>query len=369
MLVSYRKKCKCWFTISCVVVVAFMVAYWVYKFQVEDRDIGVVDYAPLKNAIEVQFPAVSVCFKNPFLLQKLREISSNITGQAYLQYLEGKLYDEMYEQINYSNVTVDLGKYFISGEAFRSSGKMITVTDSTRHVEVFSGFHRSQFLKCFDMKYNVEKEREIAAVVFRYNKTQLVANWQDLDDSSLIIYIVVHYPGQFFLGNDFTYYYFHRQAQILVNIKEFEILKRRNSQNRLCFEAKHSYDDAVIDELLLSNGCYAPYLKARKSYPKCDTKGKIKNSTVDTQTSRNLDMPKACQRISRIRPDMKEFRDQHRQKYGIENETWNVGVGFPEEVKIITQSKDVDVHSLIGNIGGYLGLFLGNKSVLDNFVR
>ena len=28
-------------------------------------------------------------------------------------------------------------------------------------------------------------------------------------------------------------------------------------------------------------------------------------------------------------------------------------------VRIITQSKEVDIHSLIGNIGGYLGLFLG----------
>ena len=34
-------------------------------------------------------------------------------------------------------------------------------------------------------------------------------------------------------------------------------------------------------------------------------------------------------------------------------------INYPEEVKTITQSQDVDVHSLIGNIGGYLGLFLG----------
>ena len=29
-------------------------------------------------------------------------------------------------------------------------------------------------------------------------------------------------------------------------------------------------------------------------------------------------------------------------------------------MKIIEQSKEVDIHSLIGNIGGYVGLFLGN---------
>ena len=41
------------------------------------------------------------------------------------------------------------------------------------------------------------------------------------------------------------------------------------------------------------------------------------------------------------------------------SKTWYIIINYPEEVKIITQSQDVDVHSLIGNIGGYLGLFLG----------
>ncbi len=34
-------------------------------------------------------------------------------------------------------------------------------------------------------------------------------------------------------------------------------------------------------------------------------------------------------------------------------------IKYPEEIKIITQTKEVDVHSLIGNIGGYIVLFLG----------
>ena len=36
-----------------------------------------------------------------------------------------------------------------------------------------------------------------------------------------------------------------------------------------------------------------------------------------------------------------------------------IGVGYPEQVKIITQSRAVDFNALIGNIGGYIGLFLG----------
>ena len=34
-------------------------------------------------------------------------------------------------------------------------------------------------------------------------------------------------------------------------------------------------------------------------------------------------------------------------------------VAYPRNIKLITESQLVDIHALIGNIGGYIGLFLG----------
>ena len=36
-----------------------------------------------------------------------------------------------------------------------------------------------------------------------------------------------------------------------------------------------------------------------------------------------------------------------------------LNIKYPQDAKIITQSRAVDVNALIGNIGGYIGLFLG----------
>ena len=66
-------------------------------------------------------------------------------------------------------------------------------------------------------------------------------------------------------------------------------------------------------------------------------------------------MRKACQRISKTEIDVNQIPSQ----YSKDLRTWSITIDYPEEIKIITQSKEVDVHSLIGNIGGYLGLFLG----------
>ena len=74
-----RKNFKLLFSFACAIVVAFMVGYWYYKYEIEDRDIGVVDYSPLINAEEVELQVVSVCFNNPFLKDKLQGINSSIS--------------------------------------------------------------------------------------------------------------------------------------------------------------------------------------------------------------------------------------------------------------------------------------------------
>ena len=46
----------------------------------------------------------------------------------------------------------------------------------------------------------------------------------------------------------------------------------------------------------------------------------------------------------------------------LSNSTLTIELRFPDQMKIITQSKEIDIHTLIGNIGGYIGLFLGNTN-------
>ena len=50
MILFSRDKIKSSFTKICSIAVAFMIGYWVYKYKVEDRDIGIVDYLALKTA-------------------------------------------------------------------------------------------------------------------------------------------------------------------------------------------------------------------------------------------------------------------------------------------------------------------------------
>ena len=53
--------------------------------------------------------------------------------------------------------------------------------------------------------------------------------------------------------------------------------------------------------------------------------------------------------------------------YSTEPQSWmndtffGINIIYPEQMKIITQAQSVDLHALVGNIGGYIGLFLGTS--------
>ena len=40
-------------------------------------------------------------------------------------------------------------------------------------------------------------------------------------------------------------------------------------------------------------------------------------------------------------------------------DTLQLIITYPKTTRIVTQLRSVDLHALIGNIGGYIGLFLG----------
>ena len=41
-----------------------MIGYWLYKYEIEDRDIGVVDYISLVDATDIDFPRLTLCIKS-----------------------------------------------------------------------------------------------------------------------------------------------------------------------------------------------------------------------------------------------------------------------------------------------------------------
>ena len=57
----------------CIFGAVLMVSYWFYKFGIEDRDIGVVDYISFEEANDIPRPNLAICHRDPRDAQALSD--------------------------------------------------------------------------------------------------------------------------------------------------------------------------------------------------------------------------------------------------------------------------------------------------------
>ena len=83
----------------CSVVVIFMIGYWAYKYEIDDRDIGVVDYISLQDSPHIKFPVLTICFINPIIDHRLKAVTdNNISVEEYNKMF--KVYQQSVQQTN-----------------------------------------------------------------------------------------------------------------------------------------------------------------------------------------------------------------------------------------------------------------------------
>ena len=347
------------FTVICIIGAVIMVGYWFYKFDVEDRDIGVVDYVPVEDISDAEIPVPTLCFQNPFLPERLSEISE------YIEYMKGDVFRNESENIDYGNVTLSLNNYLMFSKIKWRNGSIITYGSThVRQKEIFNGWYAHAFFKCFEVSSNIRGRSKIESIYFYYKRKEIMRDTKKHD--GMRYYINMNYPGQFlltpgpmslsYIGND------NKSTTLWIN--DIEILKSRNSRNRKCtpIDDIGSFDDMVLEKHIGINGCRAPYMKPFKGYPLCDTEEKMTNCIYSYRIARKNYYASACQRLSKIRFGKQYINQDPKYTDGIPpTDIFAVGIIYSSEyARIITQSKEVDIHSLVGNIGGYVGLFLGN---------
>ena len=353
------------FTVVCIIGATIMVGYWFYKFDVEDRDIGVVDFIPLKDIPESDIPVPNLCFLNPFLPERLLEIPE------YIKYMKGDEFRNESADIKYGNVSLSLKDYFMFSQIKWRNGSV--TTHGAVHIlqnEIFNGWIAPNvFFKCFAISPNIQGRGKIWNF-YSYFKRKEIMN--DMQKGRLMKYwITMNYPGQFLLtpATLFVSRVQHNNLSSIVYVDDIEILKSRNSRNRKCTVVgdKKSFDDMILEKHIATKGCTAPYMKPDIGYPRCGTQDEIRSCIYSYDDVRNKYYASACQRMAKVRISF-EYYNQY-PKYPnytegiLPTESFALGFKYPEYAKIITQSKEVDIHGLVGNIGGYVGLFLGNKNI------
>ena len=352
---------KYFFNVACFLTAFGMTAYWVFKYW-KDEDLCQVDFKPFEEAPNGKYLTFSLCFSNVFVNQKLKNYS--LTKQSYIEILKGHQSYNGSEKIDFNDLTIDLASFYLGDQIkFRNdktilNGSFPMFLNALPRV-TFSGFFESRFFKCFglEMKYS-----HVDYAVFKFNKSAMLEEvGQDSD-----VFITPHLPNKLLMfkndGKMWQNLDAKKESLLLLAMNHVEILKRRNKRTCPCHPDNVNFDLTLIDQHIEKVGCKAPYHYGRNDLKVCESKEKLKEFYDDPMTDLKLQV--ACTSAETIILELQE------QKGNINGtDLLNIWIYYPDRFKEIKMVQAVDIHSAIGNSGGYIGLFLGkfcNFSIGDD---
>ena len=333
-----------------------------------DRDVGVVDMVSLEEAKNVEFPLLALRLIDPFVEKRF---GFNKTESKYLDYLKGKGNSNLAERNDYENITLNLGNYFLYAKEIWKNDSDIAINSSLKinHENSFNGFNSNdEFMKCFSLDADFSNHRYIKNISFFYNRTRLLLDWKGSPNKDGKFGFKLHDKGQFLIGDEpyFSINYnirasssilgalYHSWDAYDLTITELETIEGRSSRNKRCSYDFSAYDKMIVEKHVSQKGCRPPYILDDRDIPLCNGTKEIQFAKLSYGKTKTIDHVKPCNRISRVLSSCYLNHLKH---------IWRVSVTFPDEVRTIVQSREVDIHTLIGNIGGYLGLITGYAAI------
>ena len=142
-------------------------------------------------------------------------------------------------------------------------------------------------------------------------------------------------------------------------LASIEMIRRRNKPNDNCLSESTSYDVFKVKKAVENLGCKAPYQNLDYDVPFCNYN---ENLSIFNEIVLNQEkFPPPCVEIPQVSFELSKIGAGR--TFGF----YPLHVVYPKHMKLITQQQALDIHALIGNIGGYIGLFLGMFEIMESF--
>ena len=351
----------CCFKLLCLITAGCMSGYWIYKYW-KDEDITVIEYTAFKDSEIMNVHATTICFSNPFITSDgPLEDNKTLNIEYYLKLLQGEYsFNRKYEATSFENDTINILDYLDNITMFQrlsieqrrpqlscSNPKNCSFVSFKNNINIFSG---PTFVKCYEMKVKKEFSNSARFIILGFNNM-----FQSVVGQSEAIFALFRYPGQVLtdLTPDEILWKNASEKETLTMFKlaSTDILRRRNKRNRECLSDFMSYDEVKIKKAIQNVGCKALYHNLEYDIPICNRSEQL--PMFNAPHLEQIKIPPPCEEIPQV--SFKVLKIWVGNTYGY----YPLQIGFPKKMKLITQQQAIDIHALIGNIGGYIGLILG----------
>ena len=341
------------FNLACFATAFAMSVLWLYKY-LQDEDIVQFNVKAF-DFKEEEYPMLSFCLYNHFIESKLKEYDENLTPEEYKKILSGISSYNGEKNINFDDVTIDLVDYFLGLTIGFRNGSKITMNQPELLQELlqvtYSGFYFEVFFKCFGFSPKFENIKWFSLSL----NSSLYPN--GIRPSSWTPSVTMHLPNQLLLaGNSQKGTWPKRTKKIgyamNFELQQLDIIIRRNKRNYPCTD-ELNFDQIILDDYLQKVGCKTTYQRTNKSLEICDSQEKTKQANFDPYYVELAKM--ACRSASTLTFTYSEY-DMFDPK---ESDRFHIALYYSSHYREIKMKIEIDLHTLIGNAGAYIGLFLG----------
>ena len=360
------------FSLACFSAAFGMTIFWLHRF-LKDEDLCLVDYVNYQNALDMPQPMVSICIDYPFIESKLQAYNAN--QDAYVEFLQGKRFDTRLERLDFEDVTMKITDFY-QGDILQwrngtyKEGDYPNNINTMPHV-TFAGFWYGLPIKCFGLGLP-SKDVKYGYFAFNVDHLQNASHGPGTSLSPCAknsLTLIFHVANQMVLTSDIwteicPQKNINTEQVVDLMINNVEFVQRRNKPNDPCISNYQEYDSNIMKMHIDKIGCRPPYLKTRKNMTSCNTQEKLKDAMVMDLGDAADESTPPCLSVGHFgfitsgayRPDMVSKGP---------NYSW-LNLTPPKKIKVINQVKAVDIQTVIGNAGGYVGLFLGKCCPADN---
>ena len=361
------------FKVLCGIAASFMVGFWIFKFN-ENEDVSAIEYISYETHSDITYPELSICINKPFIYDNLSlDPKVHVSADEYHQYIIGQsIFREEYRNISYRNVTLNMFEYVQQVQLLMRNETMeksklcnkIEACPYIRFTNNFNGFIKSFSTRCFGFHVNLKISGNVEALIIIF-KSELNDILNMIGKNNLgQTFVVLNYPGQMLnapeVGTPIWTNPNSSLGLLSIKVSTNEILRRRAKRKTPCFSDWMYFDDMVQEKHHSAVGCSPPYQNSSK--PICTSKTQLSKSRYDYSIMPRKYYPVPCEAMSSI------VFMANKLDYSVSSETPSLMITYPKTTRLVTQLKSVDLHALIGNIGGYIGLFLGKYNIQIQFL-
>ena len=353
------------FFFVCVIATILLTSYCLYQY-IRDDDVSLISFKKYHKDRDSIYPAVSLCFSDYLNRTLFKNVSNE---EEYKDFLRGNIRDDgRLSIIHYDDAVIKIDQFILEIAQASYNQENNTYLLSSYHPRIggdqwIPTFYPSLNIpewKCwtFEVSYYVDQvvtyfSMILKSDIFRDSIRKEVGNFM----------MMLSYPGQV-VGARVTKYTWKPMTYptytMSFEIQNVIIFKHRKKQGYSCNQDWKNNDKLVTKHLSETIGCKPSFFNFSTSLPQCTNYTQY--AKVAQQQGYQL-TEQPCRQVEKVLYSYDEYRsDMNGTQFGAQENTsmFKILVEFQGETFMeIEQARSYDVQNLVGNAGGYVGLFMG----------